>query len=143
MSSEAVRAPQVDVDIPRFNQALVAVLTGLAFLVDAPWVVAALAVVLGLSWVDGPRLGLFTRLYVDVVRPRLRPDGPVEFEDARPPRFAQLLGTVVLGAATIAFVLGASTVGWSLTLVVTALAGLAASTRICVGCLVYDRVLLR
>ena len=143
MSTEAVRAPQVDVDVPRFNQGLVALLSGLAFLLDQPWIVAVVAVILGLSWLDGARLGLFTRLYVGMVRPRVRPEGPVELEDARPPRFAQLLGTIFLGTATVAFALGASTLGWALTLLVTALAALAASTRICVGCLVYERAFLR
>lgn len=143
MSTEAVRAPQVDVDVPRFNQGLVAAITGFAFLFDTWWPVAIVAVILGLSWIDGQRLGLFTRLYVGAVRPRIRPDGPVEFEDARPPRFAQLLGTIVLGSATVAFLLGASTIGWALTLMVTALAALASTAKICVGCILYEKTLLR
>ncbi len=141
MSTEAVRAPQVDVDVPRFNQGLVAAIAALAFLFDVWWPVSILFVVLGLSWIDGQRLGLFTRLYVGVIRPRLRPDGPVDFEDARPPRFAQLLGTIFLGSATVAFAMGAEAIGWTLTLLVTALAALAATTRVCIGCILYERIL--
>jgi type IV pilus assembly protein PilV len=47
-------------------------------------------------------------------------------------------GTGLPGAAaTVAFLLGASAVGWTLTLIVTALAALAAVTGICVGCEMY------
>jgi hypothetical protein len=42
-----------------------------------------------------------------------------------------------LSVATIAFVAGAPTVGWVLSLVVAGLAGLSASTGICVGCELY------
>lgn len=94
-----------------------------------------------LSWLAGPTLGLFTQLYVRLVRPRIDPDGPSEVEPAEPPRFAQLLGTVFLGAATGFFIAGLPTVGWALTLIVTALALLAATTRICVGCLIYEKAL--
>ena len=73
------------------------------------------------------------------VRPLLRPQGPVGFEPAAPPRFAQLLGTVVLTAATVAFIAGADTLGWALSLLVVALAALAATTRVCVGCILYER----
>ncbi len=136
-------APRVDVNVPRFNQALVAVLTAAAFLWQLPWLVAGVLAVLALSLTLGPRWAPFTRLYVGVIRPRLQPDGPVEWEDARPPRFAQLLGTLVLGAATVAFAAGWHPLGWGLTLVVTALAALAAATRICVGCILYERVVAR
>jgi hypothetical protein len=39
-----------------------------------------------------------------------------------------------LAAASIAFAAGASTLGWVLALVVAFLAGLAATTGVCVGC---------
>lgn len=136
MSTEAT-APTIDVDVPRFNQGVIAVVGGIAFLLDVPWLVGLAFAVLAISWAGGPRVAPLTRLWIDVVRPRLRPDGPRAFEDARPPRFAQLLGTVVLGAATVAFLVGLPAVGWALTLVVVALAALAATTEICVGCLLY------
>lgn len=127
----------VDVNVPRFNQACVAVLTGLAFILQWWPIVAFVAVVLALTRFAGPRYGLFTQIYLRFVKPRL--DGPVETEPSGPPRFAQLLGVVFLGAATLAFLLGASLVGWVLTLMVTALAALAATTKICVGCVIYER----
>ncbi|MFP5330892.1 MAG: DUF4395 domain-containing protein [Acidimicrobiia bacterium] len=129
----------VDVNVPRFNQALVAVLTAVAFIFDQPALVGATFVVLLVSLVGGPRVALFTRVYVGLIRPRLQPDGPTEFEPAAPPRFAQLLGTLFLGGASVALIGGATALGWTLTLVVTALAALAATTRICVGCLIYEK----
>jgi hypothetical protein len=50
---------------------------------------------------------------------------------------------VFLTAATIAFVLGATTVGWTLSLIVAGLAALAAVTGICVGCEMYTFVARR
>lgn len=129
----------VDVNIPRFNQTLVALLTGVGFVLDVPALIAFTFAVLAISVIGGPRLAPFTRLYTGLIRPRLRPDGPTEFEPAAPPRFAQVLGTGFLGLATVFLYAGATTVGWTLVLVVTALATLAATARICVGCLIYER----
>lgn len=129
--------PAVDVAVPRFNQGVIAVVTGSAFLADLPWLVGLAFAILAVSWAGGPRVAPLTRLWVDVIAPRIRPEGPRALEDARPPRFAQLVGTLVLGAATVSFALGAPTIGWALTLVVTALAALAAATEICVGCVLY------
>lgn len=139
----ATAAQMVDVNVPRFNQALVTVFTGAAFLLDQPAIVAVTFGVLALSWLGGPSIAPFTRLYVGVIRPRLQPEGPTEFETAAPPRFAQMLGTVFLGAATVALYAGAQSIGWGLSLVVTALAGLAATARICVGCMIYERTVSR
>lgn len=128
---------RVDVNVPRFNQACVAALTGIAFILQVWPVVALTAVVLAVTRFLGPRFGLFTQIYVRLIRPHL--DGEIETEPAGPPRFAQLLGVLFLGSATVAFAVGFPVVGWILTLVVTALAALAATTRICVGCLIYER----
>ena len=128
---------RVDVNVPRFNQACVAVLTGIAFVTQWWPLVAFVAVALALTRFGGPQVGLFTQIYERMLRPRV--DGAVETEQSGPPRFAQLLGVVFLGTATVAFVLGLSAVGWVLTLMVTALAALAVTTKICVGCVIYAR----
>ncbi len=129
--------PRVDVNVPRFNQAMVALLTGAAFVAQWWPLVAAVAAVLAVTRWAGPRFGLFTQAYLRLVRPHL--EGPLETEDARPPRFAQTLGALFLGAATAAFLLGWSAAGWAVTLMVFALAALAATTRICVGCVLWER----
>lgn len=120
---------------PRFNQA---VLTGgllVAFLFNIEALVPLFGVALFLGAAFGPRYGPFLRLYAEVIRPRLGP--PPHLEDPRPPRFAAVVGTVFLAAATLAFLGGASGLGWAFSLVVAALAGLAATTGICVGCEIW------
>jgi hypothetical protein len=120
---------------PRFNQGALSVglLTG--FLLDWRPVAPLFAVVLFLGWAFGPRVGPFLRLYADVIRPRLAP--PADREDPRGPRFASLIGVIFLGSATVAFLGGVPVVGWILALIVVALAGLSATTGLCVGCEVY------
>ena len=120
---------------PRFNQAVLTVGLLLGFLVDFRPIAAIFAVVLLLGAAFGPRYGPFLRLYAAAIKPRLDP--PSELEDPRPPRFAATVGVAFLVGATIAFLAGAPTVGWVLALIVAGLAGLAASTGICVGCEVY------
>lgn len=129
-------APRVDVNVPRFNQAVVAVLTGLAFLAQWWPLVAAVAVVLAVTRLAGPEYGLFTQAYVRVIRPRM--SGAVINEDARPPAFAQALGALFLAVATLLFAFGWTAAGWAVTLVVFTLAALVAATRICVGCVLYE-----
>jgi hypothetical protein len=129
-------APQpIDPRGPRLNQAVLAAALLLGFVADIKVVAPVFAVVLLLGAAFGPRYGPVLRFYAQVVKPRLEP--PLELEDPRPPRFAAAVGVAFLAAATLAFVAGASGLGWVLTLIVAALAGLAASTGICVGCEVY------
>ena len=128
--------PQIDVNIPRFNQGFVALLTGLGFVFQAWPVVAVVFTIVAANRLIGPRYGLFTQLYLRAVRPRIR--GQIETEWAAPPRFSQLLAVIFLGSATALFASGATTAGWAVTLLVTVLATLAATARICVGCIVYE-----
>jgi len=127
---------RVDVNVPRFNQSMVAVLVAVAFLIQAPLLVAITALILAVTRFGGARWGLFTQVYIRWVRPRLA--GPVETEPAAPPRFAQLLGVMFLALAAGLFAIGWSVVAWTVALGVFALALLAATTRVCVGCLLYE-----
>jgi hypothetical protein len=69
-----------------------------------------------------------------VIQPRFG-EGPIE--DARPPRFANLVGLVFLGTATALHYAGLETAGTVLGLIVAALALLAATTGLCMGCQAY------
>ena len=120
---------------PRFNQAVLAVALLLGFLFEWRLVVPIFAVVLALGAVFGPRYGPFLRLYAEFVKPRLAP--PSELEDPRPPRFSAAVGVLFLTGGTVAFLAGASLLGWVLALIVALLAGLSATTGICVGCEIY------
>lgn len=120
---------------PRTNQAVLAVALVLGFLTGQWLVVPVFGVVLFLGAAFGPKWGPVLRVYGALIRPRLKP--PHELEDPRPPRFAATVGVVFLGASTLAFLFGASTLGWTLALIVAALAAAAATTGICVGCEMY------
>jgi hypothetical protein len=117
---------------PRFNQAVLAVSLLAGFLFDWRPVVPIFAAVLFLGAAFGSRYGPFLRLYAEVIKPRLSP--PKALEDPRPPRFAAAVGVLFLLGGCIAFLAGAPGLGWALTLIVAALAGLAAATGICIGC---------
>jgi hypothetical protein len=121
--------------MPRFNQAVLAVALLVGFVFRATWVIPVWGVVLFLGAAFGARYGPFLRLYADVIKPRL--SAPTDLEDPRPPRFAATVGTVFLGAATLALLAGAGGLAWVLALIVAALAALAAVTGLCVGCELY------
>jgi hypothetical protein len=120
---------------PRFNQAVLATALLAGFLFDWKPVVPLFAGVLFLGAAFGPRYGPFLRLYAEAIRPRLAP--PAVLEDPRPPRFAAAVGVLFLGLASLAFLAGAGAVGWTLALIVAALAGLSATTGLCVGCEIW------
>ena len=128
---------RVDVNVPRFNQAMVAGLIGVAFVAQWWPLIAVTAAILAATRFAGHRWGLFTQAYLRLVRPRL--GGTVTTEEAGPPRFAQLLGLAFLLLASVLFGAGWAVAGWTVALIVFALALLAATTRICVGCLIYAR----
>jgi Domain of unknown function (DUF4395) len=124
----------IDSRAPRFNQAVIGTLALVAFLLDLQWLPAVLAGQLAIGLTLGRRFCLPCLAYFELVQPRM---GEGRLEDARPPRFANLLGVVFLGGATLAFALGAATAGWALTLLVAGLALLAATTGLCMGCELY------
>jgi len=124
----------IDSRAPRTNQAIVGALSLVAFLTGWWPILALLAAQLAIGLRFGRRYCLPCLLYFGVLQPRFG-EGPIE--DSRPPRFANMVGVAFLGAATIAHAVGASAIGWALGLLVAALALLAATTGLCVGCEMY------
>jgi hypothetical protein len=129
----------IDARAPRFNQATIGVLSVVALLTGWWWLLTLLALQLVVGLRFGRRFCLACVAYFRFVQPRFG-EGPVE--DARPPRFANLVGAVVLTAATLAYLAGFPVVGAVLGGVVATLALLAAATGLCVGCELY-RLLAR
>ena len=127
-------ADVIDARAPRFNQIVVGTTTLVALLTGA-W---PLVTLMGLQLIVGLKFGrkfcLPCVFYFEIVQPRIG-EGPIE--DARPPRFANIVGAIFLTAATLAFVAGFTAVGLVLTGMVSALAFLAATTGFCVGCEIY------
>jgi hypothetical protein len=124
----------IDARAPRTNQAVIGSLALVAFLAGLEWLPAVLGAQLAIGLTLGRRFCLPCLAYFELIQPRFG-EGPIE--DSRPPRFANLVGAVFLGGAAIAFVAGAPLLGWVLTLIVAALALLAAATGFCTGCEAY------
>ena len=126
----------IDARAPRFNQAVVGLLSLAAVTVGPRWLLALLALQLMVGLTFGRRWCLPCLAYFELVQPRLG-EGPLE--DSRPPRFANIVGAVVLSAASLAFAAGLHALGIALGGLVAALALLAAVTGLCVGCEAYTR----
>jgi hypothetical protein len=124
----------IDSRAPRFNQATVGVLS-LAAVVTGWWgILAVLAAQLAVGLAFGRRWCLPCVVYFELVQPRLG-EGPIE--DARPPRFANVIGAGVLAGAALAYAAGVPALGFGLGALVAGLALLAAATGFCAGCEVY------
>jgi phosphate/sulfate permease len=124
----------IDERAPRVNQAVVGLVSLLAVVTGWWWLLALLALQLALGLTLGRRWCLACVAYFELIQPRL---GEARLEDARPPRFANLVGLVVLSGASLAYAAGLTTVGAALGLLVAALALLAAATGFCAGCSAY------
>jgi len=124
----------IDARAPRFNQATIGVLAALAVATGWWWLLGLLGLQLLVGLTLGRRFCLPCLAYFELVQPRFG-EGPLE--DARPPRFANLVGAVFLTAATVAYATGLTTLGAVLGGIVAALALLAAATGFCTGCEAY------
>lgn len=127
---------QVDQSALRVNQAFIAGLLALAFIVDSPLLVAAVALVMlmGTAW---PKLALFQVIYRRVlkptalVKPYIIPDNP------EPHRFAQGFGGIVVTLGVSGLLVGLSWPGWVLVWLVIGLAAANLSLGFCAGCFMY------
>ncbi|MGH2358373.1 MAG: DUF4395 family protein [Candidatus Limnocylindria bacterium] len=141
MSSLAARTadPYRDLDVideraPRFNQATVGILSLTAVLTGLWPILALLAAQLAIGLRFGRRYCLPCLAYFELVQPRF---GEGRIEDSRPPRFANLIGVIVLSAASASYLVGWTGIGLALGVLVAGLALLAAVTGLCVGCQIY------
>jgi hypothetical protein len=124
----------IDSRAPRFNQAVVGVLAVLAVATGWWLLLALLAAQLAVGLAFGRRFCLPCLAYFELVQP-LAGEGPLE--DARPPRFANMVGVVFLGAAAVAYATHFPVLGAVLGALVSALALLASTTGFCAGCEAY------
>jgi hypothetical protein len=124
----------IDERAPRVNQTVVGALSLAAVLTGWWWLLALLALQLALGLTLGRRWCLACVAYFELIQPRL---GEGRLEDARPPRFANMVGLGVLSAASLAYLAGLDVLGAALGLLVAVLALLAATTGFCAGCTAY------
>jgi hypothetical protein len=134
-----VADPYRDLDVidsraPRFNQATIGALSVVAVVAGWWWLLGLLALQLVVGLTLGRRFCLPCLAYFELVQPRLG-EGPLE--DSRPPRFANMVGAVFLGAGALTWAAGFDTLGMALGAIVAALALLAAATGFCTGCEAY------
>lgn len=126
----------------KVNQAFIIGLLALGFVLDQPWLVAFVWLVMsvGTIW---PKAGLFKRIYTDFLRPAglLRPQPKVD--EPQPHLFAQGLGALVLTGALLAFLAGADVLAWLLVAVVVVLAAINLFAGFCLGCFVYYQLARR
>jgi Domain of unknown function (DUF4395) len=124
----------IDSRAPRTNQAVIGGVAVVAVATGWWWLLALLALQLGVGLMFGRRFCLPCAFYFEVIQPRF---GEGALEDARPPRAANVVGLTVLAAASIAYAAGVQWLGGALGLLVAALALLAATTGFCTGCEAY------
>jgi hypothetical protein len=124
----------IDARAPRFNQAAIGTLALVAVLAGWWPLLGLLALQFALGLTLGRRWCLPCVAYFELVQPRV---GEGALEDARAPRFANMMGFGVLTAATVAQAAGLHALGAALAVLVSVLALLAAVTGFCTGCEIY------
>ena len=138
-TAERLADPYRDLDVidsraPRFNQAVIGVLSAVAAVTGWWWLFALLAAQLVIGLTLGRRYCLPCLAYFELIQPVF---GEGTLEDARPPRFANMVGAAFLTAASLSYLLGAHVAGLVLGALVAVLALLAAVTGFCAGCEAY------
>jgi len=120
----------------RFGAGLSVLILGVGFLAQAPVIVPLVGLALGVSALFGTQYSALGRPW-PTFRRILRLGPPSELESEFPPRFAQLLGAVGLGLASVFLVAGATGGGWLVAAAVAALQTVLAVTGYCLGCRLY------
>jgi hypothetical protein len=121
------------------GQRLAAVLTAavltIVLLTGSAWLLAAQAGVFATGAIAGVAASPYARLFVRFVRPQLGP--PAEYEDARPPRFAQVVGLLFAIAGLAGFLGGWPLLAYGAVGAALAAAFLNAAFGLCLGCEIY------
>jgi MFS family permease len=102
------------------------------------WVCAVLAAGFLARVLSGPTLSPLGQLATRVIAPRL---GTPKFVAGPPKRFAQTIGLVVTGGATLAVALGHPLGAQILLALIIVAAGLESIFAICLGCIVFNRLM--
>ncbi len=129
----------IDPRQPRLGQGITGVLLLAGFLLDRPVILPVVAVILALASIGAPALNPYAWIFRGIrAAGWLGP--PRELEEAAPPRFSNRLGFVFLTTASLTYYVPDEPIralAWGLSLLVSALALLAATTGLCVGCELY------
>lgn len=134
---------KVDTTAIKFNQASLILLTLLGFLLDQPYLVLVVGLVLAVGTVL-PQAALFKLIYLKLLKPAGLLKANVINDDPAPHQFAQGVGALFLLTSALALLVwGNPALGWSLAWIVIILAAVNLFFNFCAGCFVYyqlDRV---
>ena len=125
----------IDARGPRFGAAITTAVLALALVTHSVVLIAFQLVVFAIGAFTGPAKTPYAFVYKKFVKPRLSGDVPTE--DVRPPQFAQLVGFGFALVATIAGLLGATTLFSVAVSFCLAAAFLNAAFNFCLGCEIY------
>ena len=124
----------IDERAARFGQATTGVVALLGAVLGWPlaWGLMSAQLFIGLTL--GRRWCIPCIAYFTLLQPRF---GEGSLEDSRPPRLANMIGTVSLGSAALLWWLGSPAAGTAIASLVAFLALVSASTGFCAGCEIY------
>ena len=128
---------KIDVTALKFNQASIITLTLLGFLLDQPYLVLLVGLVLAIGTVF-PQAAIFKLVYLKLLKPNNLLKANVIDDDPAPHQFAQGVGALFLlasSSALLAFDL--VLLGWLLAWIVIILAAVNLFFNFCAGCFVY------
>ena len=120
---------------PRFAAWITTLVLAAVLLTQSGWLLGAQAVVFALGAAGRNPYVLLWKHALPALGLQRTP--PVELEDARPPRFAQLVGLAFAVVGTLAFAAGAATLALVATGAALAAAFLNAAFGFCLGCEMY------
>lgn len=132
---------RVDPRAMRFSDAATASVLAVALLTIGParplalGLLASQVAVYGFSAFVSVHWSVWAQVFARFIWPRL--GAAAEAQDARPARFAQLIGFVLTAAALLGFVGGADGIGYGVTAVAVVGAVIGATTGVCLGCQTY------
>lgn len=130
-------AKKVDVTALKFNQASIVVLTLLGFILNQPYLVLLVGLVLAIGTIF-PGAGLFKLVYSTLLRPLNLLKARVIDDDPAPHLFAQGVGALfLLGSSSVLLLFNNPGLGWLLAWVVIILAAVNLFFGFCAGCFVY------
>jgi hypothetical protein len=132
---------QVDPRALRFSAAATAGVLGIVLLTAGParplalGLLASQVAVFGFTAFVSVHWSVWAQIFARFIWPRI--DAAAELEEARPARFAQLIGFALTATALVCFVLGVDVTGYALTAVAAAGSVIRATTGVCLGCRLY------
>src|SRR5262245_19097294 len=114
---------KVDTTAIKFNQACIIIFTLLGFVLDQPYLVLFVGLVMVVGTIL-PNAGLFKQIYLKLLKPNGILKANVIDDDPAPHQFAQGIGSLFLLASSVALLIFNNPgLGWTLAWIVIILAG--------------------